>query len=1241
YFFIAPIPVPFYIGADVKGSFTVARDFKIIINQGDPLKTMRQQGTDTPVDASEEFSMAASLGVSVTAGFGIDGIAGVWAEGGVTALPAITIAKQSRPDKPYPHYEFKLNFYLKAGVRIIFVSYEMTPISYNYVIADNHDPEKKPYCKKISGPWMPAPSANDVSGGTVTELAQAELESICIGSIDLDNSVYGDSWDGSDPGALGMQKVTLNADHLATLNGLVEENLPPYQNDAIPYDDQQSDEVWTAGTSDGLGVVTPDYHVKVLENAYANPKIKYMEVGGIRYMFFVAAIWVDHVVCPTLLCAELEYSTNKVDANRLYAVTYGTENKQSPRYVTDFDVSGAQVTEGEGSSEKKFNQFEVVVAYSKVLKQVDEKGNNLVEGQMGLFVRPFRWTGEAAGPQYLPQRKELKHGFSYDYKVKSLSIHIAPAVSQKPDQRKEYWTSYQVCVAYLLQYDYNYKNRLVSMPTVMMYTRNYNGESWSSDDDAKVESLNYPVSQVFVGTGYGFFPPGDYNELWNTIWRVAYVYNEDRKIDSVAADKIQNYFYRLDFWKGNTFEYTGRKATYSGYNMQRVLDHAMVYVGQDGMMRLTQHYNQEDTYNTNFTVPLEGQSFFEVAQDRTSLNFFYYWTESVKTPKDGTPAPVPTPRSDYKCLMGRMVSMEMKKDWAQDVVTGKYRTSQPFILCRLDQNVEQLSAYPVPGSYCGLYYTTVDAKKNAADIHFARVPIVDAIEVPSLTPSDPCIAQGEPFRMYINIENSGNTYLGRGTVELVYSRQGNTNTQRGTIDLLDCEKMMATPQEFDYSELGDDETYLMEEELTLAQAMKNADTAPYFDVSTFADSSDAGYQADQVKLKTFVPGERHLYYMDGCVIPRDWTGTVKITGNGVGAERRPIWQSAYAQYDDSALVTLTAGDIAAGSKKLDDSLGGGYMAYTKGASALAGYSDVVLEGRLMRLDGTDYLELCLRNESTDPCDVKLQIYGDSTLLLEKTFHSVACGAVFNTDNATGLLLDSMTPYDNGAVTEGYDPATSTAKNGYINLTFPVAALTQGETFYKLTAKLAAADGFATLESDEGDGQDFILMQGGFLRLTAQPDDLTLMTGTLGSLYASFADGIAPYTVNWQKLDADGGWHDVSELAVKSAAGMTQKNLWEQLLTSAVAETGSIAVSLPFRAVTKADEGSYRVVVTDKTGQWVASDWAALTVTDLIVPPKTGDAFPIGLALALLGLSLAGAAALVITRRRSMKTGGHS
>ncbi|MDD3412329.1 MAG: hypothetical protein PHY12_16140, partial [Eubacteriales bacterium] len=99
--------------------------------------------------------------------------------------------------------------------------------------------------------------------------------------------------------------------------------------------------------------------------------------------------------------------------------------------------------------------------------------------------------------------------------------------------------------------------------------------------------------------------------------------------------------------------------------------------------------------------------------------------------------------------------------------------------------------------------------------------------------------------------------------------------------------------------------------------------------------------------------------------------------------------------------------------------------------------------------------------------------------------------------------------------------------------------------------------------------------------------------------------------------------------------------WERLLTSAVAETGSIAVSLPFRAVTKADEGSYRVVVTDRTGQWVASDWAALTVTDLIVPPKTGDAFPIGLALALLGLSLAGAAALIIMRRRSMKTGGHS
>ncbi|MDD3335512.1 MAG: hypothetical protein PHI98_08335 [Eubacteriales bacterium] len=261
-----------------------------------------------------------------------------------------------------------------------------------------------------------------------------------------------------------------------------------------------------------------------------------------------------------------------------------------------------------------------------------------------------------------------------------------------------------------------------------------------------------------------------------------------------------------------------------------------------------------------------------------------------------------------------------------------------------------------------------------------------------------------------------------------------------------------------------------------------------------------------------------MYIVYYCNVPKQWRGAVTISSGSGALERREIWQSSYAPSDANALTGLTVDEMNAGTmyKEVSPALGGGYFAATNGASTTLGYSDIVIEGNLMRLEDEEYLELNLRNETTSPSNVLLKIYGDDTLLLTKEFQNVACGALEEYQGLaaanTMTALDTMQPYDNGYVTEGYDPNHSElkSKNGYINLTFPVSALTQGREFYKLTAVLETPKGFESIDGAESDSLEFVLKQTGLLTIDIEPDDITLKEGTSGRMAASFTGGLPPY-----------------------------------------------------------------------------------------------------------------------------------
>ncbi len=1226
-------PVPFFIGGNLKGSIMACYEYQIIINQGDPLKTMRKNGDDTPIDFGPELAISASLGVSVTAGVGFEKFFSIWVEGSVTALPSITIKAETRPDpaKPYPWYVFKLNFSLRAGVRLIFTSYEITPLSYNYVIADNHDPHSKPYFERISGPWAPNPVPGDTGGLTigVTEntISDAELNEICLGSVTFNAApapqpdahgnypespamprVYNP---GNPAGNYGLDSLSFTLDQSRW--DFTVETSAPYENDAMPYDFDYGDTEWTQGTSDGLGIVVPDQRVKILDKGYADPKLKYQSCNGHNFLFFIAVVEVNGVKAPTLVYAEL-VANNQIKDGKLYPVVFGTETAQNPRYVTDFDVSMALIN----------NEIcvETVVAYSK--------GPSAASSYMGVYTRPFKYT--ATGPSYLSARKELKTKFAYHYKALMPQILLTQNTQyyDDADDHNQARTTYQVCLAYLLQYDIAYKDYASSTPSVVMYAR-FQSRNWDDYNVVTPAFFNAPISQIFIGKARDLYR--DHSIIYKFVdtWRVAYVYNDEGKFDKPENDKIQNYYYytdQRDGYENKTYYLQGTEL--KGHDVQQVHDMCIAFIGSDDKLNISTHSRYDTTYASSIELPHEGKSLYYTQKLNvwdSNLNYFYYWPEEIKV-HSGTPAPYPLPAKQYRNLMGRYVSVGLH----YNVNTSAYefrdnpRFSESFILCKLDNNIDYLRAYPMGDGYCGLYYTSCDnLLAFSADINFARVPIVDAAEVASMAPNDPCIAQGEVFCMYANIQNSGNTFLGSGRIQMNYKTANHQSNQTKTVDFLDCNKIMPTMNEFDFTELtGEDAYYRLVDDITLADAMKDPDTSRYFDAIEYADSSDQGYQQGQVRLKSYAPGVTHLYRIDGLQIPKEAKGWVEIESKMWGFTRKGVWDSAYQNQGGAPAMT----DAEANGGMMYKALGDGdYTAVTNGADIKVGYSDVSIEGQLLRIEDETYLELNLRNESSNPSNVLLKIYGDSTLLLEREFANIASGALPKVDNQGMASSDgALEEYFNGTPTEG---ATGN-ENGYISLTLPVSALTQGRQFYKLTCVLDTPAGLY-IEGDERDSVELVLMHSGALTFTSEPDELYANLGEDAGMSASFKGGIKPYSVKWQKAGEEGDWFDVNPAFVKTGAEASARGVLERLFASASADTEETQSTLMFYNIKQTDAGEYRCVVTDKSGYWVATDWTKLNVTG--PAPVTGDRTPIGLMILVLGLSLCGIAALVITHRR--------
>lgn len=479
----------------------------------------------------------------------------------------------------------------------------------------------------------------------------------------------------------------------------------------------------------------------------------------------------------------------------------------------------------------------------------------------------------------------------------------------------------------------------------------------------------------------------------------------------------------------------------------------------------------------------------------------------------------------------------------------------PFTLVQLG---ESPSSVKLQDSGTGFYAVDL-GNKNGSYVRQSLTKftyqLVMSAELQAAVPNDPCVCAGDYIDLILSVRNTGNLPLSGLDVKVKKDSQVIQTLH------IDC----ARPQESTNEFLAANGSKI---ERTGLYTIRRVDGMydPLNGESWNITSTNSNGVTTQRNVRTtlLMPGDTQSYKAK-LLIPADWDGKVDLTAEiiqTVGAKQfgalltengRPLSNAPVlttdATNDDPVLMRLTP----------------------KNAHKIVNTDshDLMLSAQLFNREGETYVRVSILNRSGN---TKSRSRVVPTL----------------TSSYNGQTLFSHT--FRNAMEDDY---------GY-SMDIPLQTLTAGRRLDELDLNVSSKADYAEFADADNHVRLSLFPK---LYIAQQPESLNLVEKQDALFVVSADGGQRPYRYQWQKLNAEGRWVDLS--------GANQNSY--QLSKVTLAQSGL----------------TLRCVVTDEAGDSVTSDSAVLSVFSL---PQTGDETQPALWM-LLAVASAALIALLCFRRR--------
>lgn len=519
---------------------------------------------------------------------------------------------------------------------------------------------------------------------------------------------------------------------------------------------------------------------------------------------------------------------------------------------------------------------------------------------------------------------------------------------------------------------------------------------------------------------------------------------------------------------------------------------------------------------------------------------YLYWTE-CSTPKAGSDP-------DYKYKEEYLVRC-VRYDPDTDTICD------PFTLVQL---AESPSSVKLQDSGAGFYAVDL-GNKNGSYVRQSLTKftyqLVMSAELQAAVPNDPCVCAGDYIDLILSVRNTGNLPLSGLDVKVKKDSQVIQTLH------IDC----ARPQESTNEFLAANGSKI---ERTGLYTIRRVDGMydPLNGESWNITSTNSNGVTTQRNVRTtlLMPGDTQSYKAK-LLIPADWDGKVDLTAEiiqTVGAKQFGALLTENGRPLSNALVLTT-------DATNDDPV---LMRLTpKNAHKIVNTDshDLMLSAQLFNREGETYVRVSILNRSGN---TKSRSRVVPTL----------------TSSYNGQTLFSHT--FRNAMEDDY---------GY-SMDIPLQTLTAGRRLDELDLNVSSKADYAEFADADNHVRLSLFPK---LYIAQQPESLNLVEKQDALFVVSADGGQRPYRYQWQKLNAEGRWVDLS--------GANQNSY--QLSKVTLAQSGL----------------TLRCVVTDEAGDSVTSDSAVLSVFSL---PQTGDETQPALWM-LLAVASAALIALLCFRRR--------
>ena len=518
---------------------------------------------------------------------------------------------------------------------------------------------------------------------------------------------------------------------------------------------------------------------------------------------------------------------------------------------------------------------------------------------------------------------------------------------------------------------------------------------------------------------------------------------------------------------------------------------------------------------------------------------YLYWTE-CSTPNTNV---VPDAKAEY---LVRCVRYDPDTDTICD----------PFTLVQLGESPSSVKLQDSGAGYYAVDLGNEHGSYLRQSLTYFTYRLVMSAELQAAVPNDPCVCAGDYIDLILSVRNTGNLPLSGLNVAV----------KKGSQDIQTLHINCAQPQESTNEFLAADGKLAAEQKGVYTIRRVDGMYDPLNGESWNITSTNSNGVTTQRNVRTtlLMPGDTQSYKAK-LLIPADWDGNVNLTAEivqTVGAKQFGALLTENGRPLSNALVLTT-------DATNDDPV---LMRLTpKNAHKIVNTDshDLMLSAQLFNREGETYVRVSILNRSGN---TKSRSRVVPTL----------------TSSYNGQTLFSHT-FQN-AMEDDY---------GY-SMDIPLQTLTAGRRLDELDLNVSSKADYAEFADADNHVRLSLFPK---LYIAQQPESLNLVEKQDALFVVSADGGQRPYRYQWQKLNAEGRWVDLS--------GANQNSY--QLSKVTLAQSGL----------------TLRCVVTDEAGDSVTSDSAVLSVFSL---PQTGDETQPALWM-LLAVASAALIALLCFRRR--------